>query len=297
MRAEFSSLEGSLFCPDDHTCLVVTHGAFSCTLCQRVFPIVRRNVIELLPSKVPADPAEFTDEYATDYRKEMGAHLKLESDAVAWGAEEEMPQNWISRRRRQVRAVVDLLKVTVKKSAVVCDLSAGAGYYTFALAREFETVLHCDLSVQNLSYAVRKAAEAGLDNILFVRADYFAVPFRSSLDAVVCLDSLIRGEEHERRLLSSITKALAPDGTAIVDFHNWWHNPLRRLGLLRENFGMNRSYTRAEVRRMLSECGIRNATLYPFYQEIADDSIKGRLLKFLLPPTRFVYLISPRRTV
>jgi SAM-dependent methyltransferase len=293
MRADFARLQGRIFCPDDETALSFGPGKFTCPLCLRVFPVLGNNLVELLPSR-PSASNNFNQEYAEDYRRGVEESLTGAAEATSWGAPELMPKKWVERRNRQVRSVLDLLTRKVTREAIVCDLSAGPGYYTFALAKQFDTVLHCDLSAQNLSYAVRRARELGLDNILFVRADYFAVPFQSSLDATICMDSLIRGEAHERSLLGSILKATASDGVALVDFHNWWHNPVRRLGLLRQNFGMNRSYTRTEVQKLLLDCGIKRFSFHPFHQEVEEKSIKGKLLKLFLPPTRFVYLISPR---
>src|SRR5262249_47574822 len=139
---------------------------------------------------------------------------------------------------------------------VFCDLSAGAGHTTFAAAREFRLVFHCDLSVAAVRYASAAAKRTGVNNLVVVRADYFRPPFRDSVQRMTCLDSLIRGPWHELRLLASIRQALAPSGAAVVDFHNWWHNPLRRMGLLPQNFGENRSYTRREVLSLLAQAGI-----------------------------------------
>ena len=82
--------------------------------------------------------------------------------------------------------------------------------------------------------------------MIFLRVDYLKLPFSQALDYVICLDTLIRGRDHERGLLASIRDALKPGGHAVLDFHNWWHNPLRRLGLLPQNFGGNTSYNYRE---------------------------------------------------
>jgi SAM-dependent methyltransferase len=147
--------------------------------------------------------------------------------------------------------------------------------------------------VSNLSYARRKARALGIRNILFIRADYFAPPFQGSLDRLLCLDTLIRGEGHDFALLTAIANSLKPTGCAIVDFHNWWHNPLRRLGLLPENFSNNRSYGRAEAENLLRAAGIEEFSLIPFLQEFDADSATGRQLARIVPPTRLVYRFAP----
>jgi hypothetical protein len=99
-------------------------------------------------------------------------------------------------------------------------------------------------------------------------------------------------------LLANIRKALAPGGSAVVDFHNWWHNPLRRLGLLSQNFGENRSYTRNEVLQLLKQAGINDFVVSTFIQEADPQRLSARVLHRLLPATRFVVrLTSPMRSM
>lgn len=296
MRAEFSKLEGRLFCPDDSTSLVFEPDQFCCPTCSRRFAVLGEGIVELLPSVPVASLDRCNREYAIEYRRNVEKVLKVDESSVSWGAPESMPAKWVERRNRQVRSVSRLLEGRFDRTTLICDLSAGAGYYTFALASKFETVLHCDLSAENLSYAVWKARKAGVGNVVFVRSDYFAPPFRSSLDVAICLDTLIRGAEHERKLLKSIVNSTSPDGIAVVDFHNWWHNPIRRLGLLPQNFGANRSYTRAEVQTLLRDCGIMRFDFHPFHQEIGEKWIGESLFKTILPPTRLLYLFRGART-
>ena len=176
--------------------------------------------------------------------------------------------------------------------STLCDIAAGAGYYTLAYAQLFRVVLHCDLSVNDLSYARRKAQSMGIWNVLFVRADYFAPPFRNTLDRVLCIDTLIRGEAHESLLLASIARSLNGDGFALVDFHNWWHNPLRRLGVLRNNFGRNRSYTKRELNNLLAGRHIAPSGFFPFVQELKGNGAGGDGFRKILPATRFVLRIQ-----
>ena len=129
----------------------------------------------------------------------------------------------------------------------------------------------------------------GLENIFFLRVDYFALPFCRSLDRLLCLDTLIRGEDHEKDLLNQIERAISSEGRAIVDFHHWWHNPLRRLGLLRQNFGENRSYTRSGAEGLMRECGIRGTRLVRFHQEFEPQSPFSKGFGWLLPATRLLY--------
>jgi SAM-dependent methyltransferase len=201
-------------------------------------------------------------------------------------------------RARQAREALQFLRGRKRESELIyCDLSAGAGYCTFEAAREYRLVFHCDLSVDSLAYASAKAKTKHLENIVFVRADYFQPPFRNSIHRVTCLDTLIRGPWHETRLLGSIQTILANSGVAVVDFHNWWHNPLRRLGLLRNNFPGNKSYTRRELRKLLAISGIKQFEMKPVVQEVDHVGAPGNHLARFIPPTRLVYRFTlPPRT-
>jgi ubiquinone/menaquinone biosynthesis C-methylase UbiE len=176
--------------------------------------------------------------------------------------------------------------------STLCDIAAGVGYYTLAYAQLFRLVLHCDLSVNRLSYARRRAHSMGIRNVLFLRADYFAPPFRNTLDRVLCIDTLVRGEAHESLLLANIARSLNGDGFALVDFHNWWHNPLRRIGVLRNNFGSNRSYTKRELNNLLARGNVVRSGFYPFVQELKGNGAGRNLLRKILPATRFVLRIQ-----
>lgn len=269
-----------LTCPDDGGELRLLAGSLQCIGCDRHYPILAGNMVELLPRQ--ALPPAGSVSYAKTYIADAAAPFDWRPDRLAWGSPEAFPPEWVERKHRQVAAVRRLLDEDAGPKSLLCDFSAGAGYYTFAYAKDWRWVMHCDLSVDGLNYAHRKAAKLGITNILFVRMDYLRPAFRRNLHRVICFDTLIRGEAHERLLLHSIRNSLAPGGGAIVDFHNWWHNPLRRLGLLRNNFGANRSYGKRELGRLLSAAGIADSNCVPFYQE-------SSLLRHILPPTRWMY--------
>ena len=225
-----------LFCPDDGGPLSRDGDALRCPTCGRAFPVRRGMFVELLPSS-PTDLPGSTSQYAADYHEAFGQPFEWNPAAVAWGAPETFPPHWVERRMRQVRLSEGLLADGRDPAGLtVCDLSGGAGYYSMSYAAKFAAVVHCDLSVDSLNYVMAKAEGRGLGNMAFLRIDYFRPPFRSNVDRLICFDTLIRGEEHERTLLRSIAGCLSPAGEALVDFHNWWHNPVRRMGLLKKNF-------------------------------------------------------------
>lgn len=79
-------------------------------------------------------------------------------------------------------------------------------------------------------------------------------------------------------LLRKILESLAPGGRAVVAFHNCWHNPLRRVGFLKQNFADNKSYTRSEAERILRCSGVQEFHYQPFYQEFNPWMPRVRIL-------------------
>lgn len=275
-----------LYCPDDASRLERGGDALSCTACGRSFPIHNGELIELLPKAPSIDPS-FSQGYAEGYTEEFNRPFRWDKDAMAWGAPERRDPRWIERRKRQVRWIQSLIADHV--GDLFCDLSGGAGYYTLEYAKHFKQVVHCDLSIGSLNYVYHKAKSQSIDNIVFLRIDYFRTPFQHSLPLILCCDTLIRGPVHERLLLDSIRKSLAPDGTALVDFHNWWHNPIRRMKLLKQNFPSQGSYSKRQLDTLLREAGAMEFECFPFFQEFEQSGIVGKIGSKILPATRLAY--------
>ena len=278
----------SLYCPDDGAELRRDCDALRCHACGRTFPIQRGMFVELLPTARTDLPGS-TSKYTADYAEAFDQPFAWDETAVAWGAPETFPPHWVQRRERQVAFARDLLVAECDpKATPFVDLSGGAGYYSMAYAATFGHVVHCDLSVDNLNYTMARAERRGLGNMVFLRIDYFRPPFQANVDRLLCFDTLIRGEEHERMLLASINKCLSPDGAALVDFHNWWHNPARRVGLLKKNFPRG-SYSRRQLAGMLAETGVGRAEFFPWCQEFEQSGIVGKIGAKIIPATRLVY--------
>ena len=292
MRSSLDQIVRYLCCPDDKSPLDSRTDTLTCSQCGRSYPLLGDGIASLLPRE-PAVPAA-NQEYALAYKQQFHRAFETGDESMAWGIRETSPPAWIRKRERQRRAVFSVLKQSAQPlhELVLCDVSAGPGDYTLGYARHFKWVLHCDLSVDSLQYALRRCRQMGIGNVFFLRVDYFALPFCRSLDRILCLDSLARGKDHEQAVLRQIQGALDPDGRAIVDFHHWWHNPLRRLGLLPQNFGQNRSYTRRQSETLLRESGIKKWKLIRFYQEFEPTEPRHKRLALVLPATRLMYEIE-----
>ena len=293
MRFSLDEIISRLCCPDDQGPLRPKTDALECHQCGRIFPIREGEIIELLPVK-PVDGWS-NPEYAANYSGLFYKNFENREEAIAWALHETRSPSWKRHRERQTRAVLSLLQSdqTPLHDSILFDISAGVGNYTLSYAQLFKRVLHCDLSVDALRYASAKCRRMGLENVLFLRVDYCALPFSHSIDHLLCLGTLIRGRDHERVLLGQIQKALSPQGRAIIEFHHWWHNPLRRIGLFRQTFGKNRSYSRSSAEKLMRECGIENWRLTRFHQELEPSSRFGKALALVLPATCLMYEFGP----
>jgi SAM-dependent methyltransferase len=294
MPPDPAEIAGYLSCPDEGAPLAPVPGGLRCIHCARIFPFQNPNLLEILPSRpVAISTSEVPPGYENAYVQAYSRVWESRDDAIPWGASESSSAKTVKRRERHTGQVFRLLRgAPGDASGVFCDLSAGAGHTTFAAAQHSRLVFHCDLSVTAVHYASSKATRMGLKNMMIVRADYFRPPFRNSIQQLTCLDSLIRGPWHDGQLLASIRQSLAPGGSAVVDFHNWWHNPLRRLGWLPQNFGENRSYTRREVQHLLKQAGIDDFVVSAFIQEADPQRVSASALARLMPATRFMVLLK-----
>ena len=287
MPFRIEKIASILCCPDDRKSLRPKDMALECCHCGRIYSVWEEEILELLPSK--ATEPQSNPEYAADYHRQFHRTFETQEHAIAWGLLESRSASWKRHRERQAQTVLSLLRRggVPLRDLILCDISAGVGDYTLAYWRHFKWVFHCDLSIEALRCSRDRFRRMGCDNVFFLRVDYFALPFSRSIDRLLCLDTLIRGEDHEKALLNQIQRAISAEGRAIIDFHHWWHNPLRRLGLMRQNFGSNRSYTRSGAEDLMRECGIRDQRLVRFYQELEAPFSKG--LSWLLPATRLLY--------
>jgi hypothetical protein len=291
---DLEELFSHLQCPDDSGALHRRERGLCCADCGRVFPEIGPGVFDLLPLKANPQALEcLCVAHKEAYLKEFQRSLRLADTSLAWGAPEATPDKWANRKRRQVEWLLPLVSAgNPAQELVLCDLSAGSGYYTLRFAAEFKYVLHCDLSPASITYTKRRADETGVKNILFCRVDYFSLPIRS-VDRVICMDTLIRGAQHEEILMNAIVSALSPIGVGGVDFHNWWHNPIRRMGLLPQNFPNNGVYSKREAHSIVGRSGLGQCEYFRYDESCGNPASLTRFLRWMLPPSRHTFRVAP----
>src|SRR5262249_44945230 len=132
MMDHLQSVLDILSCPDDGHALELNAERLYCKKCSRAFPIHNDGVIELIPSYPATLPTSIGADYRNTYLELFAQPFTRNDNCIAWGAPETASQSWIQKRLRQVATVEPLVTNGIKANAVLCDIAAGAGYYTFA---------------------------------------------------------------------------------------------------------------------------------------------------------------------
>jgi ubiquinone/menaquinone biosynthesis C-methylase UbiE len=143
-------------------------------------------------------------------------------------------------------------------TARVLDLACGTGLYArrFAAGHPEREVVGLDLSWPMLRTAVRKAAEAELDNVRFAHGDALTLPFRdASLEVANCCGALHLFPDIPRAL-SELGRVIRPRGHFSMAVSLRRSGALGRLsGTVAETFFGLHLFSREELETLLEEAG------------------------------------------
>lgn len=277
-------------CPDDRGALVTKGpGALACTTCARAFRVHGGNVVELValaPAALP-DDGPICAPYAAEYLRMFHEPFSWNPEARGWGDASAITAGHRFFRDEERAVVRALLSETL---GVLADVSGGAGFFLLDLAPRARLALHLDLDVASINQVHRAARERGLDRVVFVRCDYLNLPLaRGSVDAALCLDTLLRGPAHDPLLVRRISDALSSNGIAVMDVHH--HRP--GLGALERSSGAH-TYSRAEFDALMQAEGLTADAWEPlgFLPALLAGIpwLQGvdRILRGVLPPIRWL---------
>lgn len=211
--SRLSDIVSVLACPDDRSNIIYSDELLICSLCKRRF-VVKGNFIDLrAKSSVTINcKTEEESRYHAIYQS------LISKDSLARSA---MPFGVASKSVSAgfVRETISHLSKYMQRDFLVCDVGAGAGDY-IDLARSCKTMFHCDLDVGGIALAQENARAKELDNILFLRCDYFRLPFKEhSLDFVYTVDTVERGVCNDKMLLLEISRVTKNGGYISFDCH------------------------------------------------------------------------------
>ncbi len=124
--------------------------------------------------------------------------------------------NWLERNNRELEESPThaIAALTLAPNAVIADIGAGSGYYSFRIAPKipFGQVIAIDIQPEMLTYLEKKSAELKLTNVtphLGAIDDLKLAP--QSLDAALMVDAY-HEFSHPAEMLKSLFEALKPNG-------------------------------------------------------------------------------------
>lgn len=119
----------------------------------------------------------------------------------------------------EVEALIDRIGLGDPSRLVAVDLGCGTGAFTIHAARRFQTVYAVDVSDAMQGIARDKAADAGLDNVEFVRAGFLGFMPPQPVDVVNSKWALHHLPDYWKQVaLVSVNRMLRPGGVfALTD--------------------------------------------------------------------------------
>ena len=277
-----------LGCPNDANSLSISNKKLFCNFCKHEFRIIDENIIELLPkTSFEIDTENNTTKSYSEY------YLDLQKLGHSSDSKKRL---WGTKTKTVPEGFVDTLRNFIfnnSENKTVCDVGAGSGDYSLLLAKNSKYVFHCDLDLEAIMFAQKTAKKRGLNNILFIRCDYFSLPFQDeSLPSMTCIDILLRGHEHDTKLLTEISKKLQVNGTAILDFHS------KERMKINKNLEIGGCYSKNEISSVLSKFNFKIMSISgmgfaPTFNKLPKFlyTLTNLSLKIIFPPARWIVKI------
>jgi ubiquinone/menaquinone biosynthesis C-methylase UbiE len=125
-----------------------------------------------------------------------------------------------SEAKQQVEFLIK--HIHIPQNAKILDLCCGNGRHTLELKKLGYDVVGIDLSNELLEVARTKASESDLD-LKLVQCDMREIPYENYFDLVVQFFTsfgYFDSDAENQKVLSSISKALKPEGKFMIDYMN-----------------------------------------------------------------------------
>lgn len=270
-----------LVCPNDGNKLSFQEDSLSCNLCSTKFSFLNENTVELVSKNSLDIKTSDTKSSYSKYYSDLRNIGHPESERMRlWGLESK--SGFVSSMINQIK------KFTQNK--IVSDIGAGVGNYSISMAENAEFVFHCDLDLESINAARKRAHENNIKNILFIRCDYLSLPFKkNSLPCVTCIDVLERGREHDSLLLCQLSNSTMNDGILITDYHSKERTKLNRAS------DWDRRYSKSEIVKTLQDNDQKNLHFYGMGHSPKAGTVSPSkyekiepIFKLILPPARWL---------
>lgn len=124
--------------------------------------------------------------------------------------------SWLERSNREDEEAPSkaLAMLDLKENAIIADIGAGSGYYTFRLAQQLPKgrVIAVDIQPEMISYLEQEKETQGIANVSthLGKIDHTLLP-ANSIDAALIVDAY-HEFSHPYEMMRSLQKALRPGG-------------------------------------------------------------------------------------
>ena len=127
---------------------------------------------------------------------------------------------WLERGEREQEEKPELVieNMALRPDAVVADIGAGTGYFSFRIARRLPKgkVLAVDIAPEMLEDIEKKKAQTGVANVVGVLGTISDPKLESeSIDAALMVDAY-HEFSHPREMMTAIVRALRPRGRVVL---------------------------------------------------------------------------------
>tara|TARA_B110000914_G_C15487718_1_gene458939 strand:+ start:304 stop:1170 length:867 start_codon:yes stop_codon:yes gene_type:complete len=246
---EISEIIDILFCPDDHSSISLFNNELVCENCKRKFEM-KENILDMTP-KVKTDISDLEEKIPYFNYYESLFQNGTPGDEGTFGLSEK------SISEGFVNETLHHLEKNITLNDVVCDVGAATGDYSLHLAKKCKLIIHCDLDLNGLLISKRKANQENVNNILFLRCDYFRMPFKNNkIDLAYSIDVIERGILHDKKLIKEISRIIKSKGTLIFDYHTKERSKLTRI-----NPTYLSTYSNSDVKSLLDKIIFSKLTL------------------------------------
>ena len=207
-------LEEIIACPFDKSNLEYHEEFFECIFCHKKF-LIQNNLIDFsIKEKINLDDKGSNSIWYQEYYDTLIGKSSTKEKFLSFGTvSNDISVGFVNETTKHLLKYSD-------PSKIVCDIGAGTGDYSLSMAKMSKFLFHCDLDINGIKIAQKKAKLQNIDNVYFLRCDYFKLPFKDhALDLTYAIDVVERGKDHDSKLIHQLSRITHIDGLVIFDCH------------------------------------------------------------------------------
>ncbi len=280
-----------LACPKDKSELIFTNDGLLCSNCNSKFKVINGNTIDFISTE---NEVKQLSNIEGDYESLYSSLISSGSSTEKYRRDQHFSKaplnNYIKQYLKKLKKLIG--------TKIVLDIGSGRGDYSLELSKNCELVFHCDLDSQSMNIAREEAKMQKIENILFVRCDYFSLPFKTnSLPCCLNVGNLYHGKEHELKLFNTTLDIVSEGGLLISDFQS------KERTKMHSSSSMATRYSKNELEKMLKDFSlvdfkIDGNVFFPQFRKLMRTfpfilyRICDGLGKIIFPPARWLVIVK-----